>query len=135
MLWQIQPSATPCSPDYSPIPATSYASVSVKLEEESVADNNMEVLLMSKKRKPNPETWKRNVAKDQLNKGLAYNCTLRIDMPAKSMKEPCSLKCIQRYREKFRKSNEKKISIAFTSTVTKHGNGTTLVDMLKAGQQ
>jgi hypothetical protein len=53
MLWQIQPSATPCSPDYSPIQTTLYAGVSVKLEEESVADNNMEVLLMSKKRKPN----------------------------------------------------------------------------------
>jgi hypothetical protein len=39
MLRQIQPSATSCSPDYSHIhiPATSYASVSVKTEEESVA--------------------------------------------------------------------------------------------------
>jgi hypothetical protein len=37
MLRQIQPSATSCSPDYSPIPATSYASISVKTEEESVA--------------------------------------------------------------------------------------------------
>jgi hypothetical protein len=78
----------------------------VKTDEKSVADNNiennMEVLLMSKKkRKPNPETWKRNVAKDQLNKGLAYNSTLGIEMPAKSMKEPCSLKCMQRCREKI----------------------------------
>jgi hypothetical protein len=81
MLWQIQPSATPCSPDYSPIQTTLYAGVSVKLD--------------VKKKKTEPKTWKRNVAKDQLNKGLAYNSTLGIEMPAKSMKEPCSLKCMQ----------------------------------------
>jgi hypothetical protein len=129
MLRQIQPSATPCSPDYSPIPA-----FKLKPEEESEADNNMEVLLMSKKRKPNLETWKRNVAKDQLNKGLAYNSTLGIEMPAKSIKEPCSLKCMQRCREKNWEKQRQKIFNSF-STVTKHGNETTLLDMLKAGQQ
>jgi hypothetical protein len=80
----------------------------------------MEVLLMSKKRKPNPETWKRNVAKDLLNKGLAYNSTIGIEIPAKSMKEPCSLKCMQRCREKISEEQPQKIFNSFY----KHGNKT-----------
>jgi hypothetical protein len=80
----------------------------------------MEVLLMSKKRKPNPETRKRNVTKDQLNKGLAYNSTLGIEMPAKSKKEPCSLNCMQRCREKISEDQRQTIFNSFYE----HGNKT-----------
>jgi hypothetical protein len=63
------PSATPCPPDYSPITAVSHNNVSVRTKEDPIADNNMEVLLMSKK-KPRPKTWKCNDAKDQLRIGV-----------------------------------------------------------------
>jgi hypothetical protein len=81
----------------------------------------MKILMISKKkRKPSPKTWKRNIAKDQLNKGLSFISTLGIEMPAKSMKEPCSLKCKQSFRENISEEQRQKNLNSFYE----HGNQT-----------
>jgi hypothetical protein len=59
--------------------------------EESVDSEDM--LLMCKKRKSDPKTWKRNLIKDRANKGLGYVNINNVQVRERAVKSPCKNTC------------------------------------------
>jgi hypothetical protein len=101
---------TSSSPESTPLKIEEY---NVKIEEsesESITSaDSFKVFLPSKKRKVNQENWKKNIKKTLINKGLAYYNKYGVEVPAKTIKEPCSLQCVHKCREKFSEEDRMEI--------------------------
>jgi hypothetical protein len=83
------------------------------MNESSSEKNTTDTLLMTKKRKLSKETWKRNVSKENLNKGLPYTAISGHNVEAKVINEPCSEKCFHKCIEKKPDEKRKKIFDSF----------------------
>jgi hypothetical protein len=104
--------SSPDVPAYSPLKALSQNNDET-MNKSSSDENTTDTLLMTKKRKLSKATWKRNVIKEKLNKGLSYTAISGHNVEAKEIKEPCSEKCFHKCIDKIPDENRRKIFDSF----------------------